>query len=189
MGWGASQLHDADFLGRACYWCRLAVEWLRAHAEGPGAEGRFRLVPAGLVKAMADVWVLASRHRASEVLPGLMAADAAWFCVQLLGRPSLVTSPVVQDKLLAVLDSFVLTADAASDPASGQPPHHAGGGGGGPGSPVYFGPGRGLAGAVMDNAHIRAEAAPSLLRLYANCHAVAGLDVVRRRRLCLFSIH
>ena len=42
-------------------------------------------------------------------MPGLMATDTAVFCTELMARPDLVNSPVVQDQCLNVLDAFLRT--------------------------------------------------------------------------------
>lgn len=178
LGWLASPLFDPRFAEKSAYWARLAAEYLRAMMRAPDSAARFRAIPASLVKAMCDVWIRCahySRHTGgAEVLPGLMVADASVFCVELMGRPDLADSPVVQDQLLSVIDAFIGTADTHR----GGAPHDGGGGGrNSHGSPVYFGSGRGYAGAVMDNQRIREGLAPALMRLYAACHAVAGLDV------------
>jgi hypothetical protein len=92
LGWACSQLGDPAFLGRACYWARFAADWLRHQAQLPGAPARFQRLPAGLVKGMCEVWAQAARAREpEEVLPGLMAADAAVFCME-VRRPSCVPS-------------------------------------------------------------------------------------------------
>jgi hypothetical protein len=88
----------------------------------------------------------------------------------MMKRTDLVSSPVVQDRLLEVFDAFMATAPADQSPGGGGGGEHAS-------SPVYFGARRGLAGAIMDNQRIREGLAPALMHLYSACHAVAGLDV------------
>jgi hypothetical protein len=150
-GWAASPLEDPLFLGLACRWAHFSAQWVLAQAAAADAPARFRHIPAGLVKAMCDVWILAARSsHPARALPGLAAADAALLCVQLMGRPLLAGSPVLQDRLLAVIDAFAF----------------AGQGGEGP-----------LAGVVMDNQVIRESLAPAVMALYSSCHAVAALDV------------
>lgn len=180
LGWDA-QLYDPAFLTKACSWAEFSAKWIRMHLSAKDAAEHFAKIPAGLVKSMCDVWRNAAFQPNPDVMPGLMAADAAVFCTELMGRPDLVTSPVVQDQCLNVLDAFLRTsADLQArkmQPQSPQP-HIPNGALSNnlQGSP-YFGSRRGLAGAVMDNQRIREELAPALMRLYAECHAVAGLDV------------
>ena len=81
-------------------------------------------------------------------------------------HPQTLQSPVVQARLVDVITAMMDTARRGRRGRGGS-------GGGG----VHFGDQRGLAGAVMDNQRIRSELPLSLMTIYSEVHAVAGLDV------------
>lgn len=146
-GWVASQLEDPNYLALACSWSKFVSDWILSQAAAEDATIRFYYIPAGLVKAMCDIWILTAHLCPDIAMPGLLAADAALLCVELMGRPDLASSPVVQDRLLAVVDAFVVSGKES------------------------------LVGVVMNNQIIRESLAPAIMLLYSKCHAVAALDV------------
>ena len=146
-GWEASQLTSSEFLSHACQWAKFASDWIILQAAAVDGPARFHRIPAGLVKGMCNVWIQAAHYCPDTALPGIMAADAALLCVELMSRPELASSPVVQDCLLTVVDTFV---------RSGKPS---------------------LVGVVMHNQRIRETLAPAVMSLYSACHAVTALDV------------
>lgn len=146
-GWSSSQLCDSQFLSDACIWAKFSTEWILLQASAEDAKIRFQRIPAGLVKGMCSVWTLAAHNCPDAALPGIMSADAALFCVEMMNRPDIASSPVLLDCLLSVVETFV---------RSGR---------------------NSLVGVVMDNQRIRETLVPAVMTLYSACHAVAALDV------------
>lgn len=153
-GWLGSPLECPDYLSLSCAWAKYASDWITQQALLSDATTRFQRIPAGLVKAICEVWIVAARHRSPDQQAAMMftkerATEAALFCVGLMNRPDLARSPVVLDRLLAVIEGFVRS-------------------GGGSGA---------LQGVVLENQSIRETLAPAIMSLYTACHAVAALDV------------
>ena len=176
-GW-VCHLEDPVLLENAGKVASFAAKWLlHQMADGDFAPGdpragsapkeRMAALPANLVKNACDVWSCLARasdgRRGAACFGDQDAAAAALFCCELMRRPDLVASPVVHAKLVEFLTQLLRTARG---PASRKAE-----------ASLFFGPGRGLAGAVMDSERVRRELPPALVHLYGEVHAVVGLDV------------
>ncbi|KAH8075505.1 hypothetical protein JL721_1515 [Aureococcus anophagefferens] len=176
-GW-VCHLEDPVLLENAGKVASFAAKWLlHQMADGDFAPGdpragsapkeRMAALPANLVKNACDVWSCLARasdgRRGAACFGDQDAAAAALFCCELMRRPDLVASPVVHAKLVEFLTQLLRTARG---PASRKAE-----------ASLFFGPGRGLAGAVMDSERVRRELPPAFVHLYGEVHAVVGLDV------------
>jgi baculoviral IAP repeat-containing protein 6 len=88
-----------------------------------------------------------------------MAQEAVLFCTAFM-RNDLVSSPVLQDCLLSVMD-MIINAGSSDTTARDN---------------VYFGAKRGLAGIVMDSSAIRMTTAPVVMELYNSVQHAEGIN-------------
>ncbi|KAJ8608279.1 hypothetical protein CTAYLR_007283 [Chrysophaeum taylorii] len=163
-GW-VTHLHDPRLLEVAGAVATASTKLVVDLSRRENAVATFSRVPASVVKRACDIWSLQLQAAAGESL--FDPKTAATLCCALMKRPDLITSPVVHAKLVDVVSTMMFaSSDRSTD--------------------VYAAPGRRLRrqgdqlhGAVMDDSRIRSELPVALATLYAQLHAIVGLDVDR----------
>lgn len=171
-GW-VTHLHDPRLLKLAVAFATTATRRLTQFAQCDDARSIFGNAPASIVKRACDVWTLQLEADPT----GFDHATAAVLCCALMKRADLISSPIVHAKLVDVVSTMMFAAAADRSTDLYSPARR-------PGRRAQ----RELAGAVMDDARVRAELPVALASLYSQLQAVVGLDVDKDQGFDKFAV-